>query len=262
MLTPGRIIVGKNNRIIDRTQDNVNNYTNATQGKVVEAQDIEELQLIKPSEFVFGYVKDTKRLYYFNNIWIPINKVVQSDPTDIIKTDYIVTSASRFYNIDNISGSTNYIQNKVPYSFGICADVTVNFLNDSEMFQIILMNDTESRIIRILNYADSTVVESQDIQIVTLFDGVLNGVIRIRFVIDSSNLYVIGYDNNNTQIFSETLSNNITVNTIRMYPKINGNVNTNYIRVNSVFSGMSSNDMTSYLLGNNSGFSVMPRRWL
>lgn len=260
MITPGRFIVGNNITSSQRIQEN---YTDSfTTSKIIEVLDTNELNLIKPTSFMFAYVKESQRLYYYNNSWISITKIAQNDPTDITKSDYIITSGSKFYNVDTIDGTSNYIQNKEPYSPTIAADMTVKYLDDSNSFSVALKNDQDSWIVRITNYTEETVVELQGVNIDTLFSGNIGTSIRIRLAIDNSNLYIKGFDSQNNQLFTSSVPNSIQVNTLRIYPKINGNVNTNYVMVNSIYSEMTSQDRTTFMFGGNSGFSVTPRRWL
>lgn len=276
MITPGRIISGKNSRVVQKTNttqqtqptsnftqsQNTNAPSQVGMGKIFEARTLSELSLISPTDFAFGFVRETKRLYYFANRWVPVNKVVQGALSDIVKSDYIVTNNSKFYNVDNISGTNNYIENREPYSLGIAIDISIKFTDDSNSFQLVFKNDTTSRIIRVTNYPGNTLIESQTEQIETIFDAPSGSFIRLRIFVDSSNMYITGYNETNSVLFQEVLANTVQVNRIRVYPKINGHVDTNYIVVNRVFSGMNQTDRMSFMLGNNTGFSTTPRRWL
>ena len=247
------------------TGNSLNDYWVTSGGvNIIEYSTSSAMLVSHPSYSTFGVGLNDSSLGYWNNSsWYILNNNSNVSGT-IYRDNTIVISAGKIYNEQTYTGGNEVMYNINPYATNIGMDIKSVGIFDDDITRIIL-NDTGTSSIGIyINYGSNNISQvmfvDQNGNTNDIYVGSNNN-LRLVFVTSNSNITIKVLDFSGNVLANSTYNHDVNVSFINMYLPGNGNINTRYVTVPTVWSNLDNSNSTLFLNGSIPSGNSINQNW-
>lgn len=235
-----------------------------------DAVTLDELYLITPDNFSFGVTLSDNKIYYFlNGVWTLVTKPVATSASEVTYDNFIAKNNNKYYNLNQDYNAGEYITNSVAYNLNFGIDFDIKTQYDDEMVQFSFVGTNGLINFQLFSYTSGTSAAISELlyfddlgDMTPVYSGNITD-LRIVSIVTNGSTSIKIFNNSSQELLSDTLTftSDLGINSIKIYPKARGNVDNNYVKINSLYSGLTGPEATSYFSGTYSGFESKRRVW-